>query len=269
MLTLGKAIRMERIFSRTTGNTIIIPMDHGVSGGTPKGLEDSRQVVCDMAQGGADAVLMNKGLVGFAHRRSGTDLGLIVQLSASTRLRHGSFLKTLVCTVEEALKLGADCVSIQVNLGCDDEDRMLADFGKVSETCNEWGMPLLAMISARSPHISDSYAPEVIAHCARLGAELGADIVLVSYTGDPESFARVVEECPAPVLIAGGERLRSTKQVLERVYDALQAGARGIAMGRNVFQHPSRVQMIRALHSLVHENRTVDEALSLIDELPQ
>ena len=88
MLTLGKAIRMERIFSRTTGNTIIIPMDHGVSGGTPKGLEDSRQVVCDMAQGGADAVLMNKGLVGFAHRRSGTDhytvgFGVFSQYAAS------------------------------------------------------------------------------------------------------------------------------------------------------------------------------------------
>ena len=269
MLTLGKAIRMERIINRATGRTIIIPIDHGVAGGPPKGLENSKQLVCDMAQGGADAVLMNKGLVGFAHRHSGTDLGLIVQLSASTRLRHGVFLKTLVCSVEEALTLGADCVAIQINLGCDDEDRMLADFGKVAESCNKWGMPLLARISARSPHISDSYAPEVIAHCARLGAELGADIVMVSYTGDRESFAQVVDACPAPVLIAGGERLRSTKQVLERVYDALQAGARGIAMGRNVFQHPARVQMIRALHSLVHEKRTVDEALSTIGDFPQ
>lgn len=263
---LGKQVRMERIINRTTGRTIIVPMDHGVTMGLVDGLIDMREAVNDMARAGADAVLMHKGLVRCSYRSAGRDIGLIIHLSASTALSTQANAKTLVGSVEEGLKHGADGVSIHINLGDPHEREMLADFGQVAEACDNWHMPLLAMVYARGPEVKNSFDPKNIAHCARVGVELGADIVKVSYTGSPETFAEVVENCCVPVVIAGGERMDSDRAVLQMTYDSLMAGGSGISMGRNVFQHPRRVELVRALRAIVQENATVDQALELMGE---
>ncbi len=262
----GKQIRLERILNRNNGRTIIVPMDHGVSMGAVPGLLDMKETVNDMAQGGADAVLMHKGLVRCSYRRAGSDIGLIIHMSASTDLSPQSNYKTLVSSVEEGIRHGADCVSIHVNLGDPNEEKMLADFGRVAEAADNWGMPLLAMMYGRGPKIKNSYAPEVVAHCARVGVELGADIVKVSYTGDMASFADVVSSCCVPVVIAGGPRMESTRDVLTMVHDSLKAGGAGLSMGRNVFAHPRRVQMVRALRALVHEDADVETALKIVGD---
>lgn len=263
---LGKQVRMERILNRTTGRTIIVPMDHGVTMGLVDGLIDMRETVNDMAKAGADAVLMHKGLVRCSHRSAGKDIGLIVHLSASTALSPNGNTKTLVGTVEEGLKHGADAVSVHINLGDVNERDMLRDMGRVAEACDNWHMPLLAMVYARGPQVKNSYDPAAIAHCARVGVELGADIVKVSYTGDIESFADVVGGCCVPVVIAGGERMDSNREILQMVSDSLKAGGAGISMGRNVFQHPRRVELVRALRAIVHENATVEQALEIVGE---
>ncbi|MFW5838077.1 MAG: fructose-bisphosphate aldolase, partial [Desulfovibrionaceae bacterium] len=110
MQNTGKAIRLERIFNRNTRRTIIVPMDHGVSVGPIEGIEDIREAVTRMANGGANAGLVHKGLPGCGHRGEGKDFGLIVHLSASTSLSPFPNAKVLVCTVEEAIRLGADGV---------------------------------------------------------------------------------------------------------------------------------------------------------------
>ncbi len=263
---LGKQVRLERILNRTTGRTIIVPMDHGVTMGLVDGLIDMREAVNDMAKAGADAVLMHKGLVRCSYRSAGRDIGLIIHLSASTALSPHGNAKTLVGSVEEVIKHGADAVSIHVNLGDPHEREMLADFGRISEACDNWHMPLLAMVYARGPEVKNSFDPKNIAHCARVGVELGADIVKVSYTGDIDSFAEVVENCCVPVVIAGGERMDSDRAILQMVYDSLKAGGSGISMGRNVFQHPRRVELVRALRAIVHDNATVDQALEIMGE---
>lgn len=263
---LGKKVRLERIFNRHNGRTIIVPMDHGVTLGAVEGLVDMRETVNDMAEGGADAVLMHKGLVRCSHRSAGKDIGLIVHLSASTALSPNGNTKTLVGTVEEGLKHGADAVSVHINLGDVNERDMLRDMGKVAEACDNWHMPLLAMVYARGPQVKNSFDPAAIAHCARVGVELGADIVKVSYTGDIESFADVVAGCCVPVVIAGGERMDSNREILQMVSDSLKAGGAGISMGRNVFQHPRRVELVRALRAIVHENATVEQALEIVGE---
>ncbi len=262
---LGKQVRLERILNRTTGRTIIVPMDHGVTMGLVDGRIDMREAVNDMAKAGADAVLMHKGLVRCSYRSSGRDIGLIIHLSASTALSTQGNTKTLVGSVEEGLKHGADAVSIHINLGDPNERVMLADFGRVAEACDNWHMPLLAMVYARGPEVKNSFDPAAIAHCARVGVELGADIVKVSYTGDVASFADVVAGCCVPVVIAGGERMNSDREVLQMVYDSLQAGGSGISMGRNVFQHPRRVELVRALRGLVHQGLSLDEALAIVE----
>ena len=263
---LGKQVRLERIINREDHRTIIVPMDHGVTIGAVDGLVDMREAVNDMAIGGADAVLMHKGLIRCSHRSAGKDVGLIVHLSASTMLTPNANTKTLVGTVEEGIKHGADAVSVHVNLGDPNERLMLADLGKVAAACDDWHMPLLAMMYARGPEVPNSFDPKVVAHCARVGVELGADIVKVSYTGDMDSFADVVSGCCVPVVIAGGERMDSTRQVLQMVHDSIKAGGAGVSMGRNVFQHPRRIELMRALRAIVHDNADVDHALAIVGE---
>ncbi len=132
-------------------------MDHGISVGPIPGLIDLKDAIGRVVDGGANAVVEHKGMVAEGHRGSGRDVGLIVHLSASTGLSTQPNAKTLVCTVEEAIKLGADAVSIHVNLGNGQEKEMLHDFGYVSNEARRWGLPLLAMIYPRGENIKDEY----------------------------------------------------------------------------------------------------------------
>lgn len=263
VLLIGKSIRMERIFNRGTGRAVIVPMDHGVTVGPIRGIVDIKGVANRVAGGGADAAIVHKGAAAFGHRGYGRDLGLIIHLSASTALGPDPNNKVLVATVEEALKMGADGVSIHVNVGAEDEGHMLSILGEISRSCNEWGMPLLAMMYPRGRKIKNEYAEEYVAHAARVGAELGADIVKTSYTGSLESFSRVVEACPAPIVIAGGPRVESERDLLSMVRDAVDAGARGVAIGRNIFQHEDPVLITQRICAVVHKDMSADEALAI------
>jgi predicted phospho-2-dehydro-3-deoxyheptonate aldolase len=260
----GKSIRLERIIDRKTGNTVIVPMDHGVSIGPVQGLINMKRTVDDVANGGATAVLMHKGLIRFSHRTSGVDIGLILHLSASTDIGVTSRGKVLVATVKEALQIGADAVSVHINVGAETEADMLSDIGQISMDCAEWGMPLIVMAYPRGPNIKDSYDPIAVAHAARVATELGADLVKCSYTGDIDSFKAVVKGALAPVVIAGGPKMSSDREILTMVYDSLQAGGKGVSIGRNVFQHSNVERMTRAISEITFEGATVDEALKTL-----
>lgn len=257
---IGKAIRMERIINRNSQRTVIIPMDHGVTVGPIEGLTDIRKAISHMVAGGANAILMHKGMVRAGHRGSGRDVGLIIHLSAGTSLSPDPNAKELVCTVEEAIKLGADAVSIHINLGAETDKEMLRQFGQVSERCLFWQVPLVAMMYTRGAKIKDEFDVQNVKLAARAGAELGADIVKVPYTGSVETFAQVVEGCPVPVVIAGGPKMGSDEEIFRMVEGALKAGAAGVSIGRNAFQHEKPEQMVRALSKMVHEGAGIQAA---------
>jgi len=265
MLNIGKSIRMERIMNRNTGKTVIVPMDHGVSVGPIEGLIDMSKTVNMVADGGANAVLGHIGLPKFGHRHYGKDIGLILHLSASTTLSPIPNKKVLVNTVENALRFGADGVSVHINIGDDEEAQMLNDFGKIAVECSYWGMPLIAMMYPRGKNIKNENELEVVKLAARVGAELGADFVKTNYTGDPDSFAKVIEGCPAPVLIAGGSKLNEN-EMFEAIEGAMKAGAKGLSIGRNVFQHKNPALFVKAACALVHENITAKEALKILND---
>jgi class I fructose-bisphosphate aldolase len=265
MTIVGKKIRMERVLNRNTGNTVIVPMDHGMTVGPIPGIIDMKEAIEQVTRGGANAIVEHKGLVEKGHRQGGRDIGLIVHLSASTTLGPNPNAKTLICTVEEAIKLGADAVSIHVNLGNGDEKEMLKDFGRIANDARTWGMPLLAMIYPRGEKIKNPYDPDVIKHAARVGDEMGADIVKVSYTGSPESFRKVTEGCGIPVVIAGGEKMSSDLDILEMVKGAVEAGGAGVSIGRNIFQHANPTRMVMAMSEIVHEKKSVREALAILE----
>ncbi|MHC4123942.1 MAG: 2-amino-3,7-dideoxy-D-threo-hept-6-ulosonate synthase [Planctomycetota bacterium] len=261
---VGKKIRLERIIDRNSGRTVIVPMDHGVTVGPIEGLIDMRETIGKVVAGGANAILMHKGIVRAGHRGTGQDIGLIVHLSGGTSISPDPNAKEIVCTVEEAIKLGADAVSIHINLGAETDKEMLGQLGFVSEKCMEWQMPLVAMMYTRGPKIKDEYDISNVKHAARVGAELGADIVKVVYTGSAESFAEVVEGCPVPVVIAGGARMDSDEDIFKMVEGALKANAAGLSIGRNAFQHENPTKMVKALSMMVHKAVGVKEAVEIL-----
>lgn len=266
MSDLGKKIRLERIINRETKKTIIVPMDHGVSLGPIKGLEDMPTIINKIAEGGANAVLLHKGIVKQGHRGYGKDIGLIVHLSASTSLGPDPNNKVLVTSVEEAIKLGADAVSVHINVGADNEAEMLSILGKVAESCMNWGMPLIAMMYPRGKKIKSEHDVEVVKLAARAGAELGADIIKTNYTGDIDSFREVIKGCPVPVVIAGGPKMNTAKDVLQMLHDAVEAGGAGASIGRNVFQAEDPTKMVMAMSKIVHEGYEVEEAMKVLEK---
>ncbi|MDR0767029.1 MAG: 2-amino-3,7-dideoxy-D-threo-hept-6-ulosonate synthase [Methanosarcinales archaeon] len=264
MSMIGKSIRMERFIKRDTGRTIIAPMDHGVGVGPIKGLTNLPEAVDRVALGGANAVLGHMGLAKHGHRKYGNDVGLIIHLSASTSIGPNSNRKVLVTTVEEAIKVGADAVSIHINVGAEDEPEMLQDFGRVAQKCDEWGMPLLAMVYPRGPKIISEFEKGVVAHAARLAAELGADIVKTNYTGDIDSFREVVQGTPIPVIIAGGPHMESELDLLQMIADSLEAGGKGVAIGRNVFQSEDPTRTTKRISAVVHGGFSAEEAFKIV-----
>jgi fructose-bisphosphate aldolase/2-amino-3,7-dideoxy-D-threo-hept-6-ulosonate synthase len=164
------------------------------------------------------------------------------------------------------VRLGADGVSVHINVGAPDEDKMLTKLGKVSDECEIYGMPLLAMMYPRGPKILNEHAFDVVAHAARLGAELGADIIKTNYTGDIDSFRAVVECCPVPVVIAGGPKAKTAQDTLQTTFEAIKAGGAGLSIGRNIFQHEDPALMVKALSAIVHQGASVECAIKLLGE---
>ncbi len=258
----GKTRRLRRIF-RDDGRTVVIPMDHGVSVGPIHGLEDMARIVDDISQGEADAVLVHAGVAKTVDTKR---LGLVLHLSGATRLTSDPQWKTQVTTIKEALRLGADAVSVHINVGSQREQDMLDRFARVVEECDGLGMPTLAMMYPRGPGIQNEHAYDVVSHAARLGYELGADIVKTNYTGDIDSFRKVIEAVKVPILIAGGPKATTDREALQMISDSVKAGAAGVSIGRNVFQHDDPTKMTMALVDIVHNGANASQALTILGE---
>ena len=253
----GKTRRLKQIFQKDN-RTVIVPMDHGVTVGPIQGITNMQTITNQLVKGKVDAILVHKGI---ARRIDVDGAGLIVMLSGMSNLSPNVNAKVQVCSVQEALRIGADAVSVHVNVGAQDEDKMLANLGKVAEECDAFGLPLLAMMYPRGPKIQNEHALEVVAHAARIGAELGADIIKTNYTGNIDTFKAVTESCPAPVVIAGGPKCKSPtgsackpplthskQEPLDSLLDAMCSNA--------TTQQP----IAKALSAIVHENATVEQA---------
>ncbi len=246
---------------RRTRRTVIIPMDHGMSLGPIKGIVDMSDTVDKVAEGGANAVLGHVGLPLFGHRRYGKDIGLIMHLSASTSLSPDPNNKVLVTPVEDAIKMGADAVSVHINIGAETECEMLQKLGMTASKCREWGMPLVAMVYPRGKRIDAKKSGEYVKIAARAAAEMGADIVKTNYSGDIDSFRVATKGSPIPVVVAGGPKMETTKDMLQMVYDSIQGGGAGVAIGRNVFEADDPTMIVKAISLVVHQGYEPEEAM--------
>ncbi|MEU4645470.1 2-amino-3,7-dideoxy-D-threo-hept-6-ulosonate synthase [Micromonospora sp. NPDC023814] len=249
----ARRVRLHRLYRHREDRLFVVPLDHPISDGpVTGGGRRLDHLVGVLAAGGVDAVVLHKGSLRHINPRRFTDVSLVVHLSASTVFAADPDAKVLVASVEEALRLGADAVSVHVNLGSMQEARQLADLATVADACDRWNLPLLAMMYPRGPQVTDPNDPELVAHAATVAAELGADIVKTPYPGSAANLALVTNSCPVPVLPAGGAALADEAAVRTFVQDVLAGGSGGIAMGRNVFQASDPGATVRMLSALVH-----------------
>ena len=261
-MVFGRDIRLSRILKND--RMLCIPMDHGISNGPIPGLENIHSVIYQCEKAGLTCVLVNKGIIKTLPRA--IDIGLIVHLSGSTSIGPAPNRKVLMGTVEEALRLGADAVSVHINIGAKEEPEMLYNLGMISDKCDEWNIPLIAMMYPRGETIKNQYDPEIVAHTARIGAEAGADIVKSVYTGEVNSFRKVVKSCPVPIVIAGGPKAKTDKDIVEMCFGAMEAGAKGVTFGRNIFQHRNPPAIIHALSNIILGGKSPKEVLADLEQ---
>jgi 2-amino-4,5-dihydroxy-6-oxo-7-(phosphonooxy)heptanoate synthase len=252
MMSSAKQVRLQRLHRRAGAGLVVVAMDHAVGSGPIARDRDFDDLVGNIALGGADAVLLHKGSVRRVQPHRFVHLRLVVHLNAGTALAPDPDARRLVASVEEALRVGADAVSVQVNLGSATEQRQLGDLARVAARCDRWQLPLLAMVYPRGPKVTNPSDPELVAHATAVAVELGADLVKVPYPGSVKALAEITRGCPIPVLVAGGPRLDSTSALLEYVGDVMSGGARGVAMGRNIFEADLPGSTTRKIVDIVH-----------------
>lgn len=249
---IGILRKLKRFFPAPDGRAVILSLDHGASEGMLPGLTHLPTLLEHIKTRNVQGVVLNKGYARSHALSLNSDMPLVLQLSAGTRHGLPTWNKALVCSIPEALRLGADAVSIQINIGNELEDRMLSDFGSVTEEAHQLGLPVMAVIYAKGDRIVKELDPSLISHCIRLGGELGADMVSVPYSGDQGTFARAVESCPAPVLVAGGPSQPTFAGFLQMTREALECGASGVSAGRNIFQQEDPLEALDQLLEEVH-----------------
>lgn len=257
----GHQIRLNRIMRK--GKMLCIPMDHGISSGPIEGLEDPHSLIYKCENHGLSSVIINKGILRTLPKP--IKVGILVHFSSSTSLSTSPNRKMLTGTVEEAVRLGADGVSLHINIGGKEEPEMLDQLGKISTECHKWEMPLLAMMYPRGENVKDPHDPAIVAHVARIGAESGADIVKTLYTGDVDSFSKIVKNTPVPIVIAGGPKAKTDMDVLQMTEDAMKAGAKGVTYGRNIFANKNPQKIVEALAGIIFKKESAKDAAKKLE----
>src|SRR5579859_7951991 len=224
----GKQLRLKRIFPGER-RLFSVPLDHSVSMGPIEGLEEIPAVVAELERAGVDLVIVTKGAVRGLVPVLTPHTMLGIHVSTSTSLNPNSNRKVLTGSAEEAISLGADLLSVQVNFGIPEEGEMLRDLGVAADQCRALGLPLLCMAYVKKP---SGGTPDELRHPCRAAADLGADIVKTSYPGSLEEYRRLVRTTPAPLLLGGGNRLEDDNAFLGLVRETVTAGAAGICIGR-------------------------------------
>jgi len=210
-------------------------------------------------EGGFNGVIFQKGL---AEKYYNGKVPLILKVNGKTSLPKGEPIARQICSVKRAAEIGAKAVGYTIYLGSAHEQFMLEEFGRIQEEAHEHDMAAIAWIYPRGQSIQNDIAPEIVAYAARAGLEVGADAVKIKYTGDVESFKWAVK-CAGKtkVFMSGGPKTRSEADFLRQVRGVLDAGAVGLAVGRNVWQSLDPLKMARYLKRLVLENRSVEDAM--------
>jgi DhnA family fructose-bisphosphate aldolase class Ia len=269
-VSTGKSLRLKRLID-AHGVALICALDHGMT--SPRFLEplaDIAQRVREAITGGANAIMISKGMLRMAGEAFTPDTAVCVMLSASSRPQRERPDIVVIAEVEEALRLGADAVVLYVSLEGDDEPAMLAALAEAGRECDRLGVPLIAEAEFPTTYASvegltSEYGLAYLERNVRMCGELGADLIKTNWPGSEEEFGRLVRAANGlPVVHAGGSRI-SDGELLERQEAAMRAGAIGCSVGRNIFMHDDPEAITRALAAVIRERRSAADALAELE----
>ena len=257
----GMKNRMSRIFQSQDGHTVMLAVDHGYFLGPVSRLEDPRKTIEPLIPY-ADSLMLTRGVL-----RNCIDpkynIPVVLRVSGGNSiLREDLSNEGLTVSVEDALRLNACAVALSLYIGTDHEHQTLINLGKLVNEGERYGMPVLA-VTAVGKELEKRDA-RYLSTCSRIAAELGAHIVKTYYC---EDFEKVVKSCPVPIVIAGGPKMKSELDVLEIAHNAIACGAKGVDMGRNIWQSNWPIAMITAIRSIVHEKTSLKKATEIFETL--
>ncbi len=268
---VGKSIRLKRVID-SAGVSLICALDHGMT--SPTFLEPLANIAARTAEavaGGANVIMMSKGMIRLAEPAFSPTTSLALLLSASANPADAQPEVVQIARVEEAARLGADAVVLFTALGGATEPGMIRTLAGVGRECAALGMPMIAEAEfpttyALVEELKEQYGFEYLRRNVRLCAELGADVVKTNWPGDADSFGRLVEAASGvPVVLAGGSRLQD-RELLRRMEQAMAAGGIGCSVGRNIFMHRSPRAITRALSRVIRERWNADKAYHELQE---
>jgi len=256
-----KGERMEAFLRN--GRSLLLAYDQGLEHG-PSTDFDERNVDPSFAmeiavKGGFNGVVFQKGV---AERFYTGKVPLIVKLNGKSSIPKGEPLSRQVCSVEHAVSLGAKGVGYTIYLGSAHEPEMFAEFGRIQEEAHERNLPAMAWVYPRGAAVTNDISKETVAYAARAALELGADAAKIKYTGDPASFSWAVKAAGGvKVFMSGGPKAPTDEAFLRQVKGSMDAGATGLAVGRNVWQHNDPLAMTNHIRQIIFENKPVEAIL--------
>jgi 3-hydroxy-5-phosphonooxypentane-2,4-dione thiolase len=257
----GMKNRLNKLIQKD-GKALFLPIDHGYFQGPTHCLEKPGETIKPIYQY-ADAIMLTRGVL-----RNCIDPAIekpiILRVSgAVTVVGEDLANESLVTSIQEILRLNAMAVSMSVFVGTKYENKSLSNLAKLVDECEDYGIPVMAVTSVGKE--LEKREARYLALVARVSAEIGARVVKTYYC--KENFEKVVDGCPVPVVIAGGPKTETQKEVFDFVYDGMQKGAIGVNLGRNVWQTENPVAAIRAIRAIVHDNYTPQDALDLFNQI--
>jgi len=255
----GMENRLSQLFG-SDGRCFFMPIDHGYFQGPTTGLEKPAETIKPIIKY-CDALFVTRGVLRSA---IAPDLGrpVILRVSGGTSMVGIDLANEVLTTsIEEIIRLNACGVGVSVFVGSDYEKETLKNLADLVNQCEPYGIPVMAVTAVGKE--MDKREARYLGLACRICAELGARVVKTYYCG--KDFDKVVRGCPVPVVIAGGPKCETAKEVFEFVYDGMCAGAVGINLGRNVWQNPKPAAVAKALKAIIHDKADVKVALEIFN----
>jgi DhnA family fructose-bisphosphate aldolase class Ia len=262
---LGKQVRLNRLTHEKSGKFVAITVDHAIARGVLPGLVNMKETIEKVAAGKPDAMTMHKGIAENLFGPYAGKIALILKATSFAPYHHN--YDTPVADVEEALRLGADAISIGVIVGEEGQAGQLTHLARVSKEAQAAGLPLISHIYPRGSAIKNSKDPDAVAYAVRAAAELGVDIIKTNWNGSAAKFRKaVLAASPARVVLAGGAEGENIQAYLQMTYEGLEAGIFGVTFGRFVWGDANPARAIAAVKTIVHEGADVSAALKVYKE---
>tara|TARA_B100001250_G_scaffold162201_1_gene139312 strand:- start:687 stop:1457 length:771 start_codon:yes stop_codon:yes gene_type:complete len=256
-MDFGMENRLSRIFRPDTGRTVMLAVDHGYFQGPTTGLEDIQNTISPLAPL-ADCLFITRGILRNCVDQK-LDASICLRVSGGPSILQELSNEDIVVSIEEAIRLNVSGIGMSIFVGAENEDRTIANLGKLINEAEKYGIPVLAITAVGREMARDA---RYLSLACRIASEIGARIVKTYYCDD---FHKVVESCPVPIVMAGGKKI-SEQDALIMTENAIKSGASGVDMGRNIFQSEKPVSMMNAISSIVHDGVSAEEALDIYNK---